>query len=62
MVNGSTIKSDQIIRTDENDSSTEVTNSQTIKEQAMGFIQGLELLFAKEIILNKTTYVYYSKL
>jgi hypothetical protein len=62
MVNGSTITSDQIIRTDENDSSTEVTNSQTIKEQAMGFIQGLELLFAKEIILNKTTYVYYSKL
>lgn len=62
MVNGSTITSDQIIRTDENDSSTEVTNTQIIKEQAMGFIQGLELLFAKEIIQNKTTYVYYSKL
>ena len=62
LVNGSTITSDQIIRTDENDKSTEVTNTEIIREQSMGFIQGLELLFAKEITQNKTTYVYYSKI
>ncbi len=62
LVNGSTITSDQIIRTDENDNSTEATNTEIIREQSMGFIQGLELLFAKEITQNKTTYVYYSKI
>ena len=62
LLNGSTITSDQIIRTDENDKSTEVTNTEIIREQSMGFIQGLELLFAKEITQNKTTYVYYSKI
>ena len=61
LVNGSTITSDQIIRTDENDKSTEVTNTEIIREQSMGFIQGLELLFDKEITQNKTTYLYYSK-
>ena len=62
LVNGSNISSDQIIRTDENDKSTEVTNTEIVREQSMGFIQGLELLFAKEITENKTTYVYYSKI
>ncbi len=62
MLNGSTITSDQIIRTDENDLKTEVTNTETIKEHAMGFIQGLELLFSKELTTGKTTYVYYSKI
>jgi hypothetical protein len=62
LVNGSTITSDQIIRTDENDKSTEVTNTEIIREQSMGFIQGLALLFAKEITENKTTYVYYTKI
>jgi hypothetical protein len=62
LVNGSTITSDQIIRTDENDRSTEVTNTEIIREQSMGFIQGLALLFAKEITENKTTYVYYTKM
>ena len=61
LVNGSTITSDQIIRTDENDKSTEVDNTEIIREHSMGFIQGLELLFAKEISQNRTTYVYYSK-
>lgn len=60
LLNGSTITSDQIIRTDENDKSTEVTNTEIIREQSMGFIQGLALLFAKEITENKTTYVYYT--
>jgi hypothetical protein len=50
------------LRTDESDASTAVTNTEIIKEQAMGFIQGLELLFAAELIPSKTTYVYYSKL
>lgn len=62
LTNGSTITSDQIVRTDETDSRTEVTNTQTIKEHAMGFIQGLELLFAREISAGKTTYVYFSKI
>lgn len=61
LVNGSTITSDQIIRTDENDIRTEITSTEIVKEHAMGFIQGLELLFGKEITQNKTTYVYYSK-
>ena len=60
MVNGSTITSDQIIRTDESDKRTEITSTEIVKEHAMGFIQGLELLFGKEITQNKTTYVYYS--
>jgi len=61
MVNGSTITSEQIIRTDESDNRTEITNAEIVKERAMGFILGLELLFGKEITPNKTTYVYYSK-
>jgi hypothetical protein len=62
MLNGSTITSDQIIRTDERDSKTEIINIETIKEHAMGFIQGIELLFSKDLIAGKTTYVYYSKI
>jgi hypothetical protein len=61
LVNGSTITSDQIIRTDESDKRTEITSTEIVKEHAMGFIQGIELLFGKEIIQNKTTYVYYSR-
>jgi hypothetical protein len=61
MVNGSNITSEQIIRTDESDNRTEITNTEIVKERAMGFILGLELLFGKEITPNKTTYVYYSK-
>ena len=61
LVNGSTITSEQIIRTDENDKSSEVINTEIIREHSKGFIQGLALLFAKEITQNKTTYVYYSK-
>lgn len=62
MLNGSTITSDQIIRTDESDTKTEIISTETVREQAVGFIKGLELLFSKEIIPNKTTYVYYSAL
>jgi hypothetical protein len=61
-LNGSTITSDQIIRTDETDSRTEIKNTEIVKEHSMGFIQGLELLFSNELTSNKTTYVYYSKL
>lgn len=61
LVNGSIITSEQIIRTDESDKRTEITNTEVVKERAMGFIQGLELLFGKEITQNKTTYVFYSK-
>jgi hypothetical protein len=61
-INGSTITSDQIIKTYESDSQTEITSTELLREQAMGFIQGLELLFSKKITPNKTTNVYYSKL
>lgn len=59
LVNGSTITSDIIIKTDEN---AEQPDIEVIKEHAMGFIQGMELLFGKEFTANKTTYVYYSKI
>ena len=62
MLNGSTITSDQIIRTDESDSKTEVTSTEIMREHSMGFIQGIELLFSKEIAPNNTTYVYFAKL
>ncbi len=62
IMNGSIITSDQIIRTDEKDSKTQITNTEIVKEHAMGFIQGLELLFSKDISTGKTTYVYYSKI
>ena len=62
MVNGSTITSESIIRTDETDKATEITNTEIVREQSMGFINGLELLTTKEIAPNKTTYIYYSKL
>jgi hypothetical protein len=62
MLNGSTITSDLIIRTDDKDKNTEINNTEFIREQSMGFIQGLELLFGKEITQNKTTYLYYSKI
>ena len=62
LINGSTITSEQIIRTDESDSRTEVTSTEVVREKAMGFIQGLEQLFSKEITPNKTTYVYFVKL
>jgi len=62
LVNGSIITSDQIIRTDENDQRTEVNKTEVIKENAMGFIQGLEFLFSKEFNAGKTTYFYYSRI
>ena len=62
LMNGSTITSDVILRTDENDNSTEVTSTEIIKEHSMGFINGLELLVATKIQENKTTYIYFSKI
>lgn len=62
LINGSTITSDQIIRTDESDIRTVVSSTEIVREKAMGFIQGLELLFSKDIMPNKTTYVYFAKL
>jgi hypothetical protein len=62
LLNGSTLTSEQILRTDETDNRTEVTNTEIIRENARGFIQGLELLFSREITPQKTTYVYYAQL
>lgn len=41
---------------------TECVTIETVREHAMGFIQGVELLFSKELTPNKTTYVYFTKL
>ncbi len=62
MVNGSTITADQIIRTDLNDTNTVISNIEIIKEHSQGYVKGLELLFSKEIVQNKTTYLFYSKI
>jgi hypothetical protein len=59
MFNGSTITSESILRTDENDKSTEVSSTEIIREQAMGFIDGIEFLTSFESRDNKTTYIYY---
>jgi hypothetical protein len=62
LVNGSTISSELILRTDESDQSTEVTSTELIREQAMGFIQGLELLSSSEMTPGKTTYIFHYKI
>lgn len=62
LVNGSTMSSDLILRTDETDQATEVTSTELIREQAMGFIQGLELLSSSEITPGKTTYIFHYKI
>jgi hypothetical protein len=62
LINGSTISSEVVIRTDETDSSTEVNSTEFIREQAMGFIQGLELLSSSELQSGKTSYLFYSKI
>ncbi len=61
LINGSTIAYDQVIRTDDSDSRTEISVVETVREHSAGFIQGLELLFAKKLTFNKTTYVYFTK-
>lgn len=59
LLNGSTISSEQIISTDENNP-PQITES--IREQAMGFVQGLELLTTKELKINFSTYIFYAKI
>lgn len=59
LINGSTISSEFILRTDENDKSAGITTSETIKEQSMGFISGIEFLNSFDSSENKTTYIYY---
>jgi hypothetical protein len=59
LLNGSTISSEQIISTDENNP-PQITES--IREQAMGFVQGLELLTTKELKINFYTYIFYAKI
>jgi hypothetical protein len=45
MVNGSTITSAQIIRTDESDKRTEITSTEIVKEHAMGVYSGPRVTF-----------------
>jgi hypothetical protein len=62
MLNGSTITSEMIIFVDKAGRSSEADNVEKIKVQAMGFINGLELLTKKELVSEKTTYLYFSRL
>jgi hypothetical protein len=59
MFNGSTLSAESILRTDETDKSTEVTLTEIIREQSMGFVNGIEFLTSFESLGNKTTYIYY---
>jgi hypothetical protein len=59
LFNGSTISSDLVIKTDEN--SNVVTSTEIIKEQSMGFVEGLELLTKYSNGQNKV-FIYYREL
>jgi hypothetical protein len=59
LFNGSTISSDIIIKTDEASSIT--TSSEIIREQSMGFVEGLESLLKYTEGENKV-YIFYSEL
>jgi hypothetical protein len=62
LVNGSTITSEMIITVDQDGGSKASENVEKIREQAIGFIHGLELLTKKDLVSEKTTYLFYSKL
>lgn len=59
LLNGSTITSEQVLTTEEQNA-PQITES--IREQAMGFVQGIELLTTKEIKVNFLTYIFYAKI
>lgn len=59
LFNGSTISSDVIIKTDETSSIT--TSTEIIKEQSMGFVEGLEMLLKYNENENKV-YIFYREL
>ena len=59
MFNGSTISSDIVIKTDEAANIT--TSSEIIREQSMGFVEGLESLLKYNENENKV-YIFYREL
>jgi hypothetical protein len=59
LFNGSTISSDVIIKTDETSSIT--TSTEIIKEQSMGFVEGLEMLL-KYTENEKKVYIFYREI
>lgn len=62
LFNGSTIRSDIIIKTDETLTGNKVQTTEIIHEQTMGFVEGLSLLSSFETAGNKTTYIFYQEL
>lgn len=58
LVNGSTITSESVLRTD-GKSASNADVSETIKEFSMGFIPGLQLLSSQEVVEGSTTYIFY---
>ena len=59
LFNGSTISSDMIIKTDEQ--ANVVSSTEIIREQSMGFVEGLELLSKFTDNQNKV-YIFYREL
>ena len=63
MFNGSTITSDMIIATEtSSDGASETTTTELLREQSMGFVEGIEQLTSFEAEAGKTTYIYYREM
>jgi hypothetical protein len=62
LLNGSSITSETIIQTEENASAVSVTQTDLIRENAMGFVSGIEILNSFEITGNQTAYVFYKSI
>jgi hypothetical protein len=63
MFNGSTITSDMIIRTETSSTgASETITTELLREQSMGFVEGMEQLTSFEAEAGKTTYVFYREI
>lgn len=63
MFNGSTITSDMIIATETSSTgASETTSTELLREQSMGFVEGMEQLTSFEAESGKTTYIFYREM
>ncbi len=63
MFNGSTITSDMIITTETTSTgASETTTTELLREQSMGFVDGMEQLTSFEAEAGKTTYIFYREM
>ena len=61
-LNGSIISSESIIKLDNNGNVTENESNESIKENSMGFVSGVQLLETKEFQPNNIVYAFYVNL